>query len=239
MIMSVSRRAALELLGEISWWGVTYPAWQAFGLEPARPFNNHQGITMEIPNTPTSALDRLLAGNQRFVHNKSLHPHQDVRQLAVATETQTPFAAILSCADARVIPEIIFDQGIGDLFVVRVAGNIAITEEIASEEYAVTILKTPLIVVLGHERCGAVTATLSGKNLPGVMSSLTRAIQPAIALAQREPGDPLTNVIQANVRLQVQRLKNSPLLAQAIRAEALDIVGAYYELASGVVRLLN
>ncbi len=189
--------------------------------------------------TPATALAQLMAGHQRFREQTGRTPHQDLAQVKAVSQAQSPFAAILSCADSRVVPEIIFDQGIGDLFVARVAGNIAITEEIASEEYAVAILQTPLIVVLGHSRCGAVTAAVAGKPLPGAMSSLTAAIQPAVEVAQARPGDFLTNVIQANIRLQVQRLQESPILAQAMAEKRLGIVGAYYDLDSGTVSLLT
>lgn len=247
MIMPVSRRSALQLLGGISSWGVTGLDWERIGLAQfcrhyfsafARP-SQTVSEPMDTVATPNFALERLLTGNQRFVQHRLNHPHQDAVQMQVVAEHQSPFAAILSCADSRVIPEIIFDQGIGDLFVVRVAGNIAVMEEIASEEYAVVALKTPLIVVLGHENCGAVIATLKGKPLPGVISSLIDAIQPAITQAQTHPGDLLTNAIKANVQLQVQRLKNSPVLAQAMGEDKLNIVGAYYELATGVVRFLD
>lgn len=120
------------------------------------PGNPHAGSGL----TPTEALAKLMEGNQRFIARRRLNPHQDFARITEVAAGQAPFAAILSCADSRVVPEIAFDQGIGDLFVVRVAGNIAITEDIASEEYAVGVLKAPLLMVLGHERCGAVTAAL-------------------------------------------------------------------------------
>ncbi len=189
--------------------------------------------------TPDEALAKLMAGNQRFVDRKRLNPHQDVARMTEVVEGQAPFAAILSCADSRVVPEIAFDQGIGDLFVVRVAGNIAITEEIASEEYAVGVLQTPLLMVLGHERCGAVAAALKGGELPGVIGSLAFAIQPAVKASEKESGDRLTNAIKANVRLQVQRLKNSSVIAKAISTGQLKVVGAYYELKTGKISLVS
>lgn len=188
--------------------------------------------------TPDQALTQLMAGNQRFVDRKRLNPHQDFARLSEVASSQTPFAAILSCADSRVVPEIVFDQGIGDLFVVRVAGNIAITEDVASEEYAVAHLNTPLLMVLGHERCGAVSAALQGGEFPGVIESLVFAIQPAIQASEGEPGDRLTNAVKANVRLQVQRLQTSPIIASAIEAGTLKIVGAFYDLDTGEVSLV-
>ncbi len=198
-------------------------------------------LTLASPNpkiTPDQALNELLAGHQRFLRQKRVFPHQDLAQVRRVAQSQTPIAAILSCADSRVVPEIIFDQGLGDLFVVRVAGNIAITEEIASEEYAVAVLQTPLVMVLGHSRCGAVTAALSGKPLPGVIPSLVTAIQPAIDQAKTQPGDLLTNAIQANVQRQVHRLTQSPVLAEQIREGKLAVQGAYYDLEQGEMTLL-
>jgi carbonic anhydrase len=188
--------------------------------------------------TPDRALDRLLTGNQRFVKHKQLNPHQNILRLTEVAQSQVPFAAILGCADSRVVPEIVFDQGIGDLFVVRVAGNIATVEDTASEEYALAFLNTPLIMVLGHERCGAVTAALKGGLMPGSISSLVTAIAPAIKASENEPGDRLTNAVKANVRLQVQRLEKSLLISEAITAGKLKVIGAYYDLDSGEVSLV-
>lgn len=188
--------------------------------------------------TPDQALAQLMAGNERFVAKKRLNPHQDSVRMTEVAQSQAPFAAILSCADSRVVPEIAFDQGIGDLFVVRVAGNIAITEDIASEEYAVSVLGTPLLMVLGHERCGAVQAALKGGELPGVLESLVYAIKPALDASAKEPGDRLTNAVKANVRLQVQRLQASSVIASAIQQGKLKVVGAYYDLDTGKVSLV-
>lgn len=195
--------------------------------------------SVETPLTPDQALAQLMEGNQRFVAAKRLNPHQDVARLAATSTVQTPFAAILSCADSRVVPEIAFDQGIGDLFVVRVAGNAASTENIASEEFAVGVLKVPLLMVLGHERCGAVDAALKGGELPGVIESLVFAIRPAVVASEGEPGDRLVNAIKANVKLQVQRLQNSSVMATAIEAGKLKIVGGYYDLDTGEISLVS
>ena len=145
----------------------------------------------------------------------------------------------MSCADSRVVPEILFDQGIGDLFVVRVAGNLANIEDIASQEYAVGQLKTPLLLVLGHERCGAVNAALNGGAYPGVISSLVLGIQPAVEASAGKPGDRLMNAVQENVRLQVKRLQTSPVVADAVKAGKLKVVGGYYDLDTGTVTLLD
>ncbi len=191
--------------------------------------------------TPDQALAELMEGNKRFIEKKQLNKHHDLSRLVEVAQDQTPFAAILGCADSRVVPEITFDQGIGDIFVVRVAGNIAVTEDVASEEYAVAVLGVPLIMVLGHERCGAVKAALDAeaKNLPGVLTSLVDAITPAIKASAKQPGDRLTNAVTANVQLQVKRLKKSSVIAGAIKQGKLKIVGAYYDLNSGKISLLN
>jgi carbonic anhydrase len=179
-----------------------------------------------------------MAGNQRFVANKRLNPHQTSARLAEVATSQAPFAAILSCADSRVVPEIAFDQGIGDLFTVRVAGNLANTEDIASEEFAVGVLGTPLLMVLGHERCGAVTAALKEGELPGVIESLVFAIRPAVQASEKEPGDRLENAVKANVRLQVQRLQSSSVIASAVQKGKLKVVGGYYDLDTGKISLV-
>lgn len=201
------------------------------------------GTTSEMTSsalTPDEALSKLMEGNQRFVTNRRLNPNQDSVRIRQVATGQAPFAAILSCADSRVAPEIVFDQGIGDLFVVRVAGNIAITEDIASEEFAVGVLKAPLLVVLGHERCGAVQAALeTATELPGVIESLVYAIRPAVTASEGKSGDRLTNAIKENVRLQVQRLQTSSVIAKAVAEGKLKVVGAYYDLDTAEVSLVS
>lgn len=189
--------------------------------------------------SPDEALAQLMEGNQRFVSAKRINPHQDTVRLTEVATGQAPFAAILSCADSRVVPEIAFDQGIGDLFTVRVAGNIAITEEIASEEYAVGVLGVPLLVILGHAQCGAVKAALEGGELPGVIETLAFAINPAIVASEGKPGDRLTNAVKENVRLQMQRLQSSAIIASALQQGKLKLVGAYYDLETGAVSLVS
>jgi carbonic anhydrase len=170
--------------------------------------------------TPDTALAKLLAGNQRFASQKVKQPNQGVFRLQEVANGQKPFAAILGCADSRVPVEILFDRGLGDLFTVRVAGNVATPEEIGSLEYA-ALLGTQVILVLGHERCGAVTAALANK--------------PAIAATKGRSGDPLKNAIIANVNNQITTLKSSPVLAKLIEADQLKIVGGYYDLDTGLV----
>lgn len=198
----------------------------------------HSGVNKTKLN-PEQALQKLMQGNRRFVRRKRHFYHQSLRRVKQISQGQAPFACILGCADSRVPPEIIFDQGLGDIFVVRVAGNVATPEEIASEEYATFLLGAKVLMVLGHERCGAVTAALENEKLPdSSLGSLINSIRPAIDSSKNQPGDPLTNAIKANIKLQVERLKNSVILTQLLEKGQLKIVGAYYDLDTGKVSLL-
>jgi carbonic anhydrase len=189
--------------------------------------------------TPDAALQKLLDGNARFVERKHQHPNQTFARLTEVAQAQYPFAAILSCADSRVSPEILFDQGIGDLFVVRVAGNISTTEDIGSEEFGTLVLGAKVLLVLGHERCGAVQAALKGGEFPGLIGSLVYAIKPAVDASEGQPGDRLENAIKANVRLQMQRLQLSPVIAKLVQEGKLKVVGGYYDLDTGQVSLIT
>jgi carbonic anhydrase len=185
------------------------------------------------------ALERLLAGNQRFVQQKPQAPNQSLQRLQETAQTQRPFAIILSCADSRVPPEILFDVGIGDLFDVRVAGNIVTPEVLGSLEYAAVELGTALIVVLGHERCGAVTAAVRGKSLPGKMDTLVAAIKPALNRVQRSAKDVVETAVVANVQYQVYAMKRqSAVLADLVAKRQLKIVGARYDLDQGAVTIV-
>lgn len=195
----------------------------------------------ELPSSslsPETALEKLLAGNERFVQQKLEHPDQSFSRVKEVASAQHPFATILSCADSRVTAEIIFDQGLGDLFDVRIAGNIATPEAIGSIEYAVALLGSPLLMVLGHERCGAVTAAVKNEVLPGEIGTFIKPIQPAVAKTRSQPGDPVDNAVIANVQYQVERLQQSPLLMAQVEAGKLKIVGGRYDLDSGKVMML-
>ncbi len=187
---------------------------------------------------PEMALQRLLAGNRRFAQHNPDHPHQSGQRVQEVAQAQHPFAVILSCADSRVPAEIIFDQGIGDIFDVRIAGNIATPEAIGSLEYAVALLEAPLLMVLGHERCGAVTAAVQNKPLPGDIGSFVKAILPAVDQVKAQPGNVVENVVTANVRYQIQQLLRSPLLQNRLRAGLLKIVGGRYDLDTGNVTIV-
>ena len=155
------------------------------------------------------ALQKLIEGNKRFVWGEVIHPNQSVEYRDEVAENPHPFAIILSCSDARVPPEIIFDCGIGDLFVVRNAGNVINNEILGSIEYAVEYFGVRLIVVLGHNRCGAVTAAVQNGNFPGHIKSLIDAIQPAVANTKGKSGDLIENTINENIAMTVQKLKSS------------------------------
>jgi carbonic anhydrase len=192
------------------------------------------------PVSPSIALKTLLAGNQRFVDEKRLNPHQSKLRLQEVSTGQYPFAAVLGCADSRVPAEIIFDQGFGDLFVVRVAGNVASQEAIGSLEYATAVLGTQLIIVLGHAKCGAVHAAVEGKLLPGRINAFVEEIKPAMEKAKNQGGNLEENSILANIRYQSAKLaEDSTILGQMIKNGKLKIVGGYYDIATGKVTLLN
>ncbi len=232
----VGRRNFLRIAGAGSIGGLLW------GQQPALA----AGGTGRTPVNPAVALQRLKDGNSFFVReNISLIAAGNVlssRSRSRVQETaahQYPFAAILGCADSRVPSEIIFAQGIGDLFDVRVAGNIASREVIGSLEYAISQLGTQLIVVLGHERCGAVKAVVENTPLPPQINSLVPYIQPAVNSVQGQPGDKLENSVIANVRYQVLTLRaSSAILSQAISNRTLDIVGGRYDLDTGAVTWL-
>ena len=184
-------------------------------------------------------LNRLLAGNRRFASGAAAHPNTTRERRVQVAGTPRPFAMILGCSDSRVPPEILFDEGLGDLFVVRVAGNIVDDAVTGSIEYAVEHLGTPLVLVMGHEKCGAVQATLGGGEPGTHIQSLVEAIAPAVAEARKNPGELLGNAVRANVQLVVKQLRQSgPILADQLRRKRVKIVGAVYELDRGSVLLL-
>lgn len=186
------------------------------------------------------ALTRLKGGNSRYVKGAAKHPNQDKQARESVAKTQKLFAVILGCADSRVPPEVLFDQGIGDLFVVRVAGNLADDAIIGSIEYAVEHLGTHLVVVLGHERCGAVKATVDGGEAPGHIGALVNAIQPAVTKARGEKGDLLDNSVKENAEMVAEQLRESkPILEEMVKKGKIKIVAARYDLDTGVVELLK
>lgn len=212
---------------------VTVPAGMAITTERSRP---------DI-NDPSVALAKLLKGNQRFIAAAMLHPDQDATARERLSEGQRPFAVVLSCSDSRLPPEVIFDQGLGDLFVVRVAGNVVDRDGLGSIEYAVGHLQTPLVIVLGHQNCGAVSATLEALQPPhtpphGAIGSLVDAITPAVGVAGGRPGDLLDNTIRANAEQSRDQVKQSPELKTFLDKGALQIVAGYYSLDTGIVSVI-
>ena len=193
--------------------------------------------------TPAASLERLMKGNARYVEGVSLR-HDFRHEREALAGGQNPFAAILSCADSRIAPEYAFDSGRGDLFVCRVAGNFANTETVASLEYAVAELGTPLILVLGHDRCGAVSAAIKslkdGTTLPGHLPSLVAGIAPAVKAVSQQGGDTLDNAIRQNVIDNVAKLGSAtPILSAAVEQGKLKVAGGIYRLRDGRVEMVG
>jgi carbonic anhydrase len=196
--------------------------------------------------SPDEALQQLKTGNARFLAGENRHPRASAERVAsTAQQGQHPVASILSCSDSRVPPEIVFGHGVGDLFVVRVAGNVCGDDEMGSLEYGVDHLETPLLVVMGHTGCGAVTAAVTGAELHGHVAALVDHIRPAVAAAQRMnprlSGAALVPAaIEANVWESIrQLLKQSSIVRGRVAAGKLKIVGAVYHLEDGRVQWLG
>ena len=191
-----------------------------------------------------AALSRLMKGNVRYVANRPTHRDFSAGR-AERTKSQYPIAAVLSCSDSRVAPEFVFDQGPGDLFIVRVAGNFVNEDGLASLEYAVKFLGVPLVIVLGHSNCGAVDAAIKvieeNASLPGHLPGLVQSIKPAVEAAKlKAPEDLLIAAITENVALNVKRLQTAqPLLASFAQNKRVKVVGGVYDLATGKIGLLS
>ena len=193
----------------------------------------------DTPPSPDSVLRELKAGNDHHVSKRYQHPHQNADRQRELASGQHPHAIVLSCADSRVTPEIVFDQGLGDLFDVRVAGNVAADAEVASIEYAAEHLHAPLLVVMGHQKCGAVTAAAESGDAPGHLPSLLAMIRPAIQKARGLPGDLVDNAVRINVENAVRQLRSStPVLSPLVDRKELVVVGAVYSLDTGKVTWL-
>jgi carbonic anhydrase len=196
---------------------------------------------LDPPRTPDSCLASLKSGNQRFARDQRLYFHAYRGRLSETAKSQNPYATILSCSDSRLPVEHLFDAGIGDLFVVRVAGNVCADHESASIEYSVDHLHTPIVVVLGHTRCGAVTAVVEHEVLEGHIPHLSEHIVPAFKEAQAaKPGESHTDLINDTVRIHVRReveelLRLSPEIRSRVEAGTVKVVGAVYDLATGEV----
>jgi len=187
------------------------------------------------------ALAKLKDGNARYVAGNLIHPNQNPARRMQLAAGQSPFAVILGCADSRTSPEVVFDQGLGDLFVIRVAGNMADDHGTGSIEYAVEHLGSRLIVVVGHKRCGAVKAArdlaASGGHAPGKIGTLVDAIKPAVESTKNAD---MEETVKANVKNAVKQLREAgPILKEMVDKGELGVVGGYYDLDTGVVTFLE
>jgi len=221
----------------------------------AAGFSSARSIVAATPTPQTSprllsadeALRELLEGNERFVTGKRLTPRGRPEDFQALAHGQFPEAVIVSCADSRVAPEILFDVGVGDIFVVRVAGNVvggtgAVVK--GSIEYAIAELNVRLVVVLGHSGCGAVKAAIQHldhkDSLPGTINGLVELIKPAVAKSKGLPGDPLENAIRQNVEIGVERLRGlDPILAPLVKAGTVKVLGGVYDLFTGRVTMIG
>ena len=230
-----SRRGLLRLLGAAAA-GLALPGSAGAKEDKKRP--KPQNVV-----SPDASLELLRKGNKRYVEGESRR-HDFKREREALVGGQNPYAGILSCADSRIAPEYAFDSGRGDLFVCRVAGNFANDDTIASMEYAVAILHTPLIMVLGHDACGAVDATIKSLKdntiLPGHLPSLVTSLAPAVKAVSGRPGDLLDNAIRQNVTDNVAKLKSAtPILNSAVEQGKLKVVGGIYRLKDGRVEMIS
>jgi carbonic anhydrase len=195
------------------------------------------------PATPAEALAELQAGNHRFVTGARIHPNQDAEHRAALAEAQLPFAVIFGCSDSRLAAELIFDQGLGDLFVVRTAGHTIGPEVLGSIEYAVTILDAPLVVVLGHNSCGAVQAARDavsdGVRASGHVRAVVEAVAPSVRLAMTRHIDDVDRIVDLHIERTVDHLlSHSEALAVGVSTGRCAVVGMSYQLSAGKVRLV-
>lgn len=191
---------------------------------------------------PAEALERLRAGNARYVAGQPQRFRLDEARRMEMTQGQTPIATIFACVDSRVPVERVFDQGHGELLVIRTAAHVLDDAAMGSIEFGVEVLRTPLVLVLGHERCGAVRTAIevtdAGTRAPGSMQALVEGIHPAVAAARGEAGDRLENTTRRHARMIAERLPDSPLIGPALAERRVRIVPAYYEIQSGRVDFL-
>lgn len=198
-----------------------------------------------FPENGAAALERLIAGNKRFVAGTTRHAHEGANWRKHLVGGQKPIATILCCSDSRVPPELVFDQGFGDLFVVRVAGNVIAADVLGSLAYAALHLRTPLFVVMGHAGCGAVTAAVDAKlkrmQEPARIADLIKLIEPALARVKLEASyaEVLAAAIEANVRWSMEQIAANPGAKALLREEKAKLVGSVYDLQSGMVRFLD
>jgi len=198
------------------------------------------GAAHEPTISAEQALQLLLEGNQRYVAGKLEHPNQTPARRAEVAKGQHPFAAVLACSDSRTSPEIIFDRGLGDIFTVRVAGNVADQVVIESLDYSVKHLGVRLLMILGHRRCGAVIAAVEGyEEVIKDVGPMLLDLYPAVRATQGMPGDPVENAVRENVKLVVKNLAASQELSAMVKSGELKIVGGIYDLDTGTIEMLK
>jgi carbonic anhydrase len=185
------------------------------------------------------ALKLLLDGNQRFVAGKLEHPNQTPERRAEVAKGQHPFASVLACSDSRTPPEIIFDRGLGDIFTVRVAGNVADKVVIESLDYSVKHLGVRVVMVLGHRRCGAVIAAVAGHEDEGDVGPMLSELRPAVEASKGMAGDPVENAVRENVKLVMKNLATSEELSAMVKSGELKVVGGIYDLDTGTIEMLK
>lgn len=200
-------------------------------LAATTPQENPASVPAAPHMTPKEALKKLLDGNERYSQDHLLHADSSADRREAIHSSQAPFAAILGCSDSRIPPEIIFDQGVGDLFIIRVAGNVVGDLEQNSIDYSVKYLKSSLVLVLGHENCGAVKAVLDGATKD--INQIADLIKPAVKNCKE-----LNVCIHKNIENTVKMIKKSPLIQEYMAKGEVDVVGAYYDLRSGKIELL-
>ena len=190
---------------------------------------------------PYIGMQKLMGGNRRFVEGKSIKPRQDSNTIELLENGQKPFATIVGCSDSRVPNELIFDQGLGDLFIIRTAGQVSAAASYGSMEFSVLKLNTKLIVVLGHTECGAVAAAVSRpEDVPGHIVTLINEIKHAAVKCVGKPGDPVNNAVRQNVIDQTMSLRDlDPILSKKYKNGEILIVGAVYDIHTGKVEFLE
>jgi carbonic anhydrase len=238
--MLASRRNFLTVtgVGMIGTAAATMTSGAAVAAVPASPAPAKGGKTTL---TPDQALNLLKEGNRKFLTESPVRSAVSRERRLEIARGQAPFAAYVTCSDSRVPPELLFGRGLGELFIIRNAGNTVDTVALGSIEYAVAELGVPLVVVMGHERCGAVAAAAAvvreNASFPGAIGDMIEPIIPAVLKVREAPGDLLENAVRQNVRNVVNELRTStePMLLEPQRQGRLKVVGAYYDLDTGVV----
>ena len=242
---SFSRRGFLKLAGGAVASTLVAACGSTIKISSTRPGSGSESTSVsEVIEHPTAeiAWKLLQEGNQRYALSKTTRPNQSDTRRAELAKGQAPFAIIFGCVDSRVPPELVFDRGLGDLFVVRTAAHTLDRAALGSIQFGVEELHIPLIVVMGHEKCGAVSAAIEAveKNIraPDAIDSLVQAIKPAIEKSKGQTGDKLDNAVKANTALTVEALKANTILGGEIKQGKLMIVGTRYDLDTGAVELI-